>query len=108
MHAHAERERGVGVVEHPVEGETRRHLVGAATNADGRCDRPLLEGEAMAAGVYELVFHLADYFRTARVALADPPFLGDVVVRFAIAEPGRHYHVPLLASPWGYTTYRGS
>jgi 5-hydroxyisourate hydrolase len=99
---------GLWVDLHRVEGESRRHLVGAATNADGRCDRPLLEGDAMAAGVYELVFHLADYFRAAGVALADPPFLGDVVVRFAIAEPDRHYHVPLLASPWSYTTYRGS
>jgi 5-hydroxyisourate hydrolase len=79
-----------------------------ATNADGRCDAPLLQGDALKAGRYELRFHVADYFRKAGVALADPPFLDVVPIAFAIADPAAHYHVPLLISPWAYSTYRGS
>jgi 5-hydroxyisourate hydrolase len=89
-------------------GAERRFLVTATTDADGRCPRPLLEGEAMAVGVYELVFHAGDYFREAGIALAEPPFFDRVVIRFAIAAPEQHYHVPLLLAPYGYTTYRGS
>jgi len=77
------------------------------TNADGRLDRPLLEGTAFAPGRYELCFHVGEYFRANGVALADPPFLDVVPVRFAMAEDA-HYHVPLLISPYGYSTYRGS
>ena len=91
-----------------IEGEARRHLVSVPTNADGRCDRPLLEDAALTAGVYELVFHVAEYFRARGAALPEPAFLGDVVVRFGVADAGAHYHVPLLAAPWGYSTYRGS
>ena len=79
-----------------------------ATNADGRCDRPLLEGEALIAGRYRLVFAAGDYFRRQGVALPEPPFVDEVVIDFGIAEPGAHYHVPLLVSPWSYATYRGS
>jgi 5-hydroxyisourate hydrolase len=86
----------------------RRVLVAAETNADGRLERPLLEGEAFEPGRYELVFHAAAYHRAAGLALAEPPFLDEVVIRFAIAEAEAHYHVPLLLSPWSYTTYRGS
>jgi 5-hydroxyisourate hydrolase len=78
------------------------------TNAEGRTDRPLLDGDAMRTGEYELTFHVADYFRGQRVPLADPPFLDRVPLRFAIADAGAHYHVPLLCSPWAYSTYRGS
>ena len=78
------------------------------TNKDGRADAPLLEGAALAPGPYELVFAVADYFRAAGAALADPPFLDAIPVRFAIADAAQHYHVPLLVSPYGYTTYRGS
>jgi 5-hydroxyisourate hydrolase len=78
------------------------------TNRDGRTDAPLLEGATMRAGRYEIVFELGAYFRAAGVALADPPFLDSVPVRFAIADAAGHYHVPLLASPWSYATYRGS
>ena len=86
-----------------------RSLVkGLVTNQDGRADAPLLEGAALVRGEYELVFAVADYFRAAGVAMADPPFLGAVPVRFSIADPAQHYHVPLLVSPYGYTTYRGS
>ena len=83
-------------------------IAAAVTNADGRTDAPLLSGDRIAPGVYELTFHAADYFARAGVALTDPPFLGDVVIRFGIADAAGHYHVPLLLSPYGYSTYRGS
>ena len=89
-------------------GEERRFLATAPTAEDGRCPRPLLEGAAMVKGMYELVFHAGAYFRDAQIELPDPPFLDRVVVRFGIASPEQHYHVPLLLSPYGYSTYRGS
>ena len=82
-------------------------LADATTNTDGRLDRPLLEGAAFKTGSYELEFHVGDYFRARGVALAEPPFLDVVPVQFGIAEDA-HYHVPLLVSPYGYSTYRGS
>src|SRR5579863_1107209 len=78
----------------------RRLLVSVITNPDGRADKPLIEGDAFAVGRYELVFHAGDYFKAAGVAVASPPFLDEVPVRFAIASPEAHYHVPLLISPW--------
>lgn len=78
------------------------------TNADGRTDEPLLDAGEMAAGSYELVFAVGAYFAAHAVATSTPPFLDRVPVRFGIAEPAAHYHVPLLASPWAYSTYRGS
>jgi hydroxyisourate hydrolase len=83
-------------------------LKAVRTNADGRVDAPLLAGAELRAGRYELVFHVADYFRGLGVALPEVPFLDAVSIRFGIAEPGQHYHVPLLISPWSYATYRGS
>jgi len=85
-----------------------RLLATAATNADGRTDAPLVSGQRLETGVYELTFHAGDYFRAARVELTDPPFLDDIVIRFGVAEPEGSYHVPLLLSPYGYSTYRGS
>jgi 5-hydroxyisourate hydrolase len=85
-----------------------RLLKTVTTNADGRCDAPLLAAGELQVARYELVFHVAAYFRATGVPLADPPFLEHVPVRFAIADAGSHYHVPLLVSPYGYTTYRGS
>ena len=82
-------------------------LADARTNADGRTDKPLLEGAAFQTGSYELTFHVGDYFRAKGIPLADPPFLDVVPLRFSIAED-THYHVPLLVSPFGYSTYRGS
>ena len=79
----------------------------AVTNADGRVDRPLLEGAAFASGHYEIMFHVGDYFRTRGLALPEPPFLDLVPLRFGVAEDA-HYHVPLLVSPFAYSTYRGS
>lgn len=82
-------------------------LAEATTNTDGRLDKPLLEGAAFRTGRYELTFYVGDYFRANGTKLADPAFLDLVPLRFAIAEDA-HYHVPLLVSPYGYSTYRGS
>lgn len=78
------------------------------TNAEGRTDEPLLAPDAMRTGQFELTFHVADYFRGRGCVLAEPPFLDRVPIRFAIADAAAHYHVPLLCSPWAYSTYRGS
>ncbi len=86
----------------------RRLVRSVETNHDGRCDAPLLDGEAFRTGEWELVFHVGEYFAAQEgLTLPDPPFLNQVTVRFGIAADA-HYHVPLLVSPWGYTTYRGS
>jgi 5-hydroxyisourate hydrolase len=90
----------------PATGE-RTPLAAATTNADGRTDAPLLEGAAFSPGVYELVFAIGPYF-AGHEGVADPPFLDAVPVRFAVADAAEHHHVPLLASPWAYSTYRGS
>ncbi len=78
------------------------------TNADGRNAEPLLTPETMKVGQYQLTFHIADYFTRQGVVLPKPPFLDKAVIQFGIADAASHYHVPLLASPWTYTTYRGS
>lgn len=89
-------------------GDAERTLLATtATNADGRTDSALLEGDTMATGSYELEFDIAEYFLAEGNALSDPPFLGTVVIRFAVRSD-EHYHVPLLVSPWSYSTYRGS
>ena len=85
-----------------------RAIATIVTNADGRCDKPLLEGEAFRAGFYELSFDVGAYFAAAGARTPDPPFLDIVPIRFAVADPSTHYHVPLLVSPWSYSTYRGS
>jgi 5-hydroxyisourate hydrolase len=92
-----------------IDVDNNRHLIKTVeTNADGRTDGPLLQGDKFVAGRYELVFFVGYYFSRVGVASADPPFLGEVPLRFGIADAGSHYHVPLLASPWSYSTYRGS
>jgi 5-hydroxyisourate hydrolase len=78
------------------------------TNADGRCAAPLLEGTALTPGRYSLTFHVAAYFRALGQQLPEPPFLDEVVIAFGIADIDQNYHVPLLVSPWSYSTYRGS
>jgi 5-hydroxyisourate hydrolase len=83
-------------------------LCRAITNADGRCDAPLLAGVSFIHGTYELVFYVGAYFAQHFVDLPEPPFLDEIVLRFGIAKPDQHYHVPLLVSPYGYSTYRGS
>lgn len=93
-------------------GDAARVILRTATNADGRTDRPLIADRPVPIARYELRFNIGAYFRARGAAqgipLSDPPFLSVVPVRFAVAEPEGHYHVPLLASPWSYTTYRGS
>jgi len=83
-------------------------LAETATNADGRCDAPLLTGEAMRAGPYRMEFGVAAYFRGLDVILAETAFLDVVAIEFGIADGSSPYHVPLLVSPYGYSTYRGS
>ena len=85
-----------------------RRVADARTNSDGRCSQPLLQGEGMRAGQYELRFFVAEYFRSRGVALTEPAFLDEVVVRFGIGDALQSYHVPLIVSPWSYSTYRGS
>lgn len=91
-----------------IDGEARTLVITAKTNADGRTDAPLLSADEMEAGQYEIVFFVGDYFAAKTSALPKIRFLDRVPVRFAIAEVGASYHVPLLCSPWAYSTYRGS
>ena len=100
--------RGVAIELFAVGGEGRRSVLRTVTNADGRTDAPLMTGDAFRAGTYELVFDVGAYFKGLGAATADPPFLDLVPIRFTVAEPDGHYHVPLLVSPWSYSTYRGS
>ena len=88
--------------------DSRDRLAEAVTNADGRCDAPLLEGTAFRAGTYELVFHAGAWLTAEGFALPSPRFLDDIPIRFGIAGDAGRYHVPLLLSPFGYSTYRGS
>jgi len=90
------------------DAEERRLIERAVTNRDGRTDRPLIGGRPIPIGRYELRFAVGDYFARRAVPLADPAFLDVVPVRFSVAEPESHYHVPLLVTPWSYSTYRGS
>jgi 2-oxo-4-hydroxy-4-carboxy-5-ureidoimidazoline decarboxylase len=85
-----------------------RLITSARTNADGRTEAPLIAGRPLPIGRYELRFAVGAYFASRGLALADPPFLDLVPVRFAIAEAEGHYHIPLLVTPWSYSTYRGS
>ncbi len=89
-------------------GQNRQLAAEAVTNADGRCDAPLLDGEDFVAGSYELVFHAGAYFANQGTEQSAPQFLDQVVIRFGVGSAEQHYHVPLLLSPYGYTTYRGS
>lgn len=98
---------GLKIALYRVSGNSHEKITEVATNADGRCDAPLLEGEEFRPGEYELVFFAGDYLRTSGAGLPEPLFLDIVQIRFGVAEAA-HYHVPLLLSPFGYSTYRGS
>lgn len=98
---------GMKIALYSVDGDSRRKIKDVVTNADGRCDAPLLEGTEFRTGQYELVFFAGDYLRASGAALPDPLFLDQIPIRFGMAETS-HYHVPLLISPYGYSTYRGS
>ena len=91
-----------------LEGGDREHLKTVRTDDDGRTGEPLLEAEELRPGVYELVFDVGGYFAARQVELPHPPFLDRVPVRFGVADAEARYHVPLLVSPWAYSTYRGS
>lgn len=99
---------GLSILLYRVSGNSHRKLKTVVTNADGRCAAPLLHGKEFRLGQYELVFFAGDYFRALGLEqLPDPMFLDQVPIRFGMAEE-KHYHVPLLISPYGYSTYRGS
>jgi 5-hydroxyisourate hydrolase len=89
-------------------GGRRTLIADVVTNADGRTDAALIRASDARVGSFELVFHAGDYFRRRGAKTADPPFLDLIPIRFAVADPKAHYHVPLLVSPWSYSTYRGS
>ncbi|TPW26621.1 hydroxyisourate hydrolase [Pararhizobium mangrovi] len=91
-----------------LDGDNCEKLTSVTTNADGRAGAPILQGDAFTVGTYELAFHAGDYLRASGAPVTEPAFLDVVPIRFAIADPAAHYHVPLLLSPYGYTTYRGS
>jgi len=91
-----------------VDGQQLRLVASVLTNSDGRCDAPLLQGDDYRTGVYQLHFAVGDYYRTKGVQLAEQAFLDVVVLRFGVSAEQDHYHVPLLVSPYSYSTYRGS
>ena len=99
---------GVALELYAVEAGGKKLLRSAITNNDGRCDAPLLQGEEMRAGQYELVFAAGDYFAAQGATLPEPRFVDRVTIAFGIADPAQNYHVPLVVSPWAYSTYRGS
>jgi len=106
--AHGKPGAGMAVTLYRRSGDRDELVKSATTNADGRVDAPLLEGDALRAGRYRLVFAAGAYFRRIGLALPDPPFVDEVVIDFGISDTTAHYHVPLLVSPWSYSTYRGS
>lgn len=99
---------GLTITLNRIEGNERVHLATATTNADGRTDAPILPGERFRTGTYELVFFAGDYLRQTAQVDAFPLFLDEIPLRFGISDAEAHYHVPLLLSPYGYSTYRGS
>ncbi|MBY5982900.1 MULTISPECIES: hydroxyisourate hydrolase [Halomonas] len=100
--------QGIRIELFRLEGDRRVHLGDVITNDDGRCDHPILEGSDLIEGEYELVFHAGDYLRAQGIEAREPRFLDRIPLRFGIADAAEHYHVPLLLSPYSYSTYRGS
>ena len=99
---------GVAVALYEFAGETAHRIAEAVTNPDGRTDRPLIGDRPLPIGRYELRFAVGGHFRSRGIEQGDPPFLDIVPLRFSVSEPEAHYHVPLLCTPWSYSTYRGS
>ncbi len=100
---------GLAIDLYRIEGEMRTKVKAVTTNADGRVDGgPMLIGESFVVGTYELIFHAGDYLRSRGINLIEPAFLDIIPIRFGISDVAAHYHVPLLLSPYGYSTYRGS
>lgn len=106
--AHGVPAHDVRIVLYRLEGTARARITEMRTNEDGRTDAPILPKEAFATGVYELEFHIGDYFAARIPTLSEPKFLDVIPVRFGISDLSAHYHVPLLASPYSFSTYRGS
>ena len=106
--AHGRPAGGLGLRLYRLDGANATQIATAVTNADGRTAAPLLDGSAFTAGKYRLAFDVAAYFDKSGVTLPQTPFLDIVTIDFGIDDAGRHYHVPLLVSPYGYSTYRGS
>ena len=100
--------KGIVITLYRLSGGTREKMAEAVTNDDGRTDSPILPKDRFATGSYELVFHAGAYLDATGVAPEEPRFLDDIPLRFGISDAGAHYHVPLLLSPFGYSTYRGS
>lgn len=100
--------QGLRIVLFRLNGAARQEIRSLVTNADGRTDGPILPAGDFAPGVYELEFHAGDYLDAQRFTPESPRFLDVIPIRFGISDPGAHYHVPLLLSPFGYSTYRGS
>ena len=99
---------GVTITLYRISGQSHRKIAATVTNADGRTDAPMLTGKALTAGVYELVFGVGAYLRASGQAQGDVLFLDQVPIRFGVPDADQHYHVPLLISPFAYSTYRGS
>ena len=100
--------RGIAIDVHIVRDGARERVATATTNADGRTEAPLLSGDHIEPGVYELSFHVGDYFKQSGLTVTEPPFLDLITLRVGLADASGHYHVPLLLSPYGYSTYRGT
>lgn len=100
--------QGIRITLYRIEAEVRSAVAETVTNDDGRTDAPILPRERFETGTYELVFHAGDYLRATGQAAAEPLFLDVVPIRFGMSDPEAHYHVPLLLSPFGMSTYRGS
>ena len=99
---------GVRIALYRIQDDRRQPVKTVHTNDDGRCDAPLLGSDEIQAGTYELVFFAGDYFAAQGVKVPEPRFVDQVIVRFGIANPNENYHVPLVVTPWTYSTYRGS
>jgi 5-hydroxyisourate hydrolase len=99
---------GVGIELFRLSGDKREKLASVVTNDDGRVDGPILADDDFAVGTYELVFLAGNYLKASGAVLTEPAFLDEIPIRFGISEGDAHYHVPLLLSPYGYSTYRGS
>ncbi|NYT84546.1 hydroxyisourate hydrolase [Pollutimonas harenae] len=100
--------QGVRIELHRINNASRLLLRKTHSNSDGRCDEPLLQGPDLEQGIYELVFHAGDYFAARGVRVPEPRFVDQITLRFGVAHPSENYHVPLVVTPWTWSTYRGS
>lgn len=99
---------GIGILLYRVSGNSHKKIAEAVTNADGRTDAPMLDGKKFTVSDYELMFQVGDYLKATGQAVDTPLFLDSIPIRFGVNDAAAHYHVPLLLSPYGYSTYRGS